>query len=283
MAMADRLWTTGPARRLPRAPISFSIDTDDRAVSSSNPLAEEWSVGVDDVEFALSDALEGRIACRRGQLTARVAASLVDANPSLVARMLLETPAAVLLARRAYAVVHAGAVTGPGGAVVIRGAPGAGKSTLVAAAHRAGLGVMGDETVLVAREYPDELVAAVRDVTLLPDAAQLLALKETLQPAGNTREEKLRLDLFAASQPDQRWARRVATVVIGSRNGGPARLEALEPASFLEEFERGQIAQEHWSGTPDSIAKYWAARGAYRLAGAADLDGAVALLAEMVA
>jgi hypothetical protein len=196
--------------------------------------------------------------------------------------MLLETPAAVLLARRAYAVVHAGAVTGPRGGVVIRGAPGAGKSTLVAAAHRAGLGVMGDETVLVAREYPDELLAAVRDVTLLPDSARLLALKDRLEPAGNAREEKLRLDLFPASRPDQRWARRVATVVLGSREGRP-RLERLEPESFLTEFERGQIPQEHWSGTPDSIAKYWAGRGAYRLAGTADLDGAVALLAEMVA
>jgi hypothetical protein len=178
--------------------------------------------------------------------------------------------------------VHAGAVAGPAGAVVIRGAPGAGKSTLVAAAHRAGLQVLGDETVLVARDYPNELLAAVRDLTLLPEAAQLLDLHSALTPATAGGEAKLRVDLFSSSTPDARRARRISTIVLGPRNGGPVRLEPLAPAAFLEEFGQGTIPQEAWSGTPKSIADYWASNGAYRLLGAADLRGAVALLSELV-
>jgi hypothetical protein len=116
-----------------------------RERSSALPkrLQEEWAVGADDVELSLSGVLHARIECVRGQLGAWVSSGLVEHEPSLIGRLLLETPAAVLLARRSYGVVHAGAVAGPRGAVVIRGGPGAGKSTLVAAAHAAGLGVLG--------------------------------------------------------------------------------------------------------------------------------------------
>jgi hypothetical protein len=140
----------------------------------------------------------------------------------------------------------------------------------------------GDETVLVARENPDDLLAAVRDVTLLPDAAELLKLQAELVPASTRPEEKLRLDLFPSSSPAARRARRIATVVLGARNSGPARLEPLNADAFMEEFGRGDIAQEQWSGTPKNIASYWARTGAYRLSGAADLRGAVGLLSELV-
>ena len=50
----------------------------------------------------------------------------------------------------------------PGETLGLIGESGAGKSTLVAAAYRAGLDVLGDETVLVARDDPDDLLAAVR-------------------------------------------------------------------------------------------------------------------------
>jgi hypothetical protein len=211
-----------------------------------------------------------------------VSAALVRNQPSLVARLLLETPAAALLARRAYCVLHAGVVAGPAGAVVIRGSPSAGKSTLVAAAYRSGLDVLGDESVLAARSDPDDLLAAVRDVTLLPDARRLLGLDDALTSAAGGTENKRRLDLFSSCTPAARRARRVATVVLGSRTGGPARLEPLTPETCLREFRRGAIAQEHWSGTPEHVAEHWSRSGAYRLSGAADLGGAVALLAGLV-
>lgn len=268
------------------APLAFAIDVfpGDDDTSPAQPFEERWSVGTDDAELSLGDdQLHAHIECARGRFMGRVSAGLVADQPSLVARLLLETSAAALLARRGYGVLHAGAVAGPAGAVVIRGSAGAGKSTLVAAAHRSGLGVLGDESVLAARSDPDELLAAVRDVTLLPDARRLLGLDDAhTAPAGGT-EGKRRLELFFSSTPAVRRARRVATVLLGSRNGGPARLEPLDPETFLREFRRGEIAQEQWSGTPEHIAEHWARNGAYRLAGAADLAGAVELLASLVA
>jgi hypothetical protein len=251
----------------------------------AQPLEERWSVGTDHAELSVGEGLlRARIDGARGNLVGRVSAGLVMHEPALVARLLLETPAAALLARRGYGALHAGAVVGPGGAVVIRGSAGAGKSTLVAAAHQAGLSVLGDESVLAARNDPDELLCAIRDVTLLPDARRLLGIDDArTTPAGGT-EGKRRVDLFSSSTPAVRHARRVATVVLGSRNGGPARLEPLAPETFLREFRDGQIAQEQqWSGTPAHVAEHWSRNGAYRLSGTADLVGAVALLTDLVA
>lgn len=211
----------------------------------------------------------------------RVSAGLLARDPALISRLALETPAGAILARRGYAVLHAGAVVGPAGAVVIRGAPGAGKSTLVAAAHRAGLGVLGDETILAAREDPDELLAGVRDLTLLPDATELLGLETAPATGVEGRGAKRRVDLFPTSSPVDRGARRIASVLLGPRDG-MGRLEALTPGQFLDGFRAGEIPQERWSGTPEHIAAHWSRSGAFRLSGAADLDAAVALLAELV-
>jgi len=152
----------------------------------------------------------------------------------------------------------------------------------VAAAHRAGLGVLGDESVLVARDDPDALLAAVLDVSLLPDAVRLLDLDDAVTGPGSGAEPKRRLDLLTSSNPAVRRARRVATVLLGSRTGGPARLEPLSPARFLEQFREGGIPQEVRFGTPDHVAQHWARHGAYSLSGATDLSGAVTLLSELV-
>ncbi len=244
---------------------------------------ERWNVGSEDAELRLSDQLHAHIDCAGGRATARVSTRLLAERPALVARLALETPAGAMLARRGYAVLHAGAVAGPKGlAVVIRGAPGAGKSTLVAAAHRAGFGVLCDEAVLVARDDSDEILSAVRDLSVLPDTARLLGLNEIITQEPDATGEKLRVDLFSSSAPAVRHARRVATVVLGPRDGGHARLEPLEPEVFLQEFRRGAIEQERWSGTPDDIAHRWSRSGAYRLSGAEDLEGAVDLLGGLV-
>jgi hypothetical protein len=136
--------------------------------------------------------------------------------------------------------------------------------------------------VLAARTDPDELLAAVRDVTVLPDARRLLGLDDVLTAPAGGIERKRRLDLFSSSTPAVRRARRVATVLLGSRHGGAARLEPLTSEAFVREFRQGEIVQEQWSGTPEHIAEHWSRNGAYRLSGAADLVGAVALLADLV-
>jgi len=287
VALADRLWDRAQAgqRAVRRAgvPMDFAIEVPlgGDGVPAEELLAERWSIGTGDAELSVGDHLRARIDWVGARLDGRVSAGLVAQHPSLVARLLLETPAALLLARRGYGVVHAGAIAGPAGAVVVRGAAGAGKSTLVAAAHRSGLGVLGDESVLVARSDPDELLSAVRDVTLLPDATHLLGLEDAVTMARAGTEAKLRLDLSSSSTPAVRRARRVATVLLGPRNGGAARLEPLAPTTFLEQFRHGEIPQERWSGTPAHIAANWSRSGAYQLSGAADLIGAVALLTDL--
>jgi hypothetical protein len=290
LLLADRIWDRvprGAPSALPAAtPLAFAIDVfpagDDMPPPS--PLVERWRVGTDQAELSVDGGqLHVRIDGVAGQLVGRVSAALVACQGADVARLLLETPAAALLARRGYGALHAGAVVGPVGAVVIRGSAGAGKSTLVAAAYRSGLSVLGDESVLVARHDPDDLLCAIRDVTLLPDSRRILGLDDAgTVPAGGT-EDKRRLDLFSSSTPAARRARRAATVVLGSRNGGAARIEPLTPEAFLREFRQGEIAQEQqWSRTPEHIAEHWSRNGAFRLSGAADLAGAVALLMHLV-
>lgn len=287
LSLADRLWDRVPAGshvdlHVPTA-LEFSVDVRpaEGRGRPPEPQEESWVVGPEHVELSLGRELQAHIELVRWRVAAQVSARLVADEPSLVTRLLLETPAAVLLARRGYGVVHAGAVVGPAGAVVIRGAAGAGKSTLVGAAYGAGLGVLGDESVLVARSDPDDLLAAVRDVVLLPDAARLLGLEDAVTLAG-TGSEKRRVDLFPSSTPAARHARRLATVLLGPRHGAPAQLEPLTPDAFLREFRDGAIPQEQWSGTPGDISAHWARHGAYRLSGAQDLAGAVELLAGLV-
>ena len=201
---------------------------------------------------------------------------------SFLARTLLEAPAAVLLARRGWRALHAGAVAGPKGAAVVRGGSGAGKSTLVAAAHAAGLDVLGDESLLVSRADPDDLASSVRELTLREDSAALLGLLSRTQPAFSGGEEKRRVDLFALSRPEARAARRASTLLLGPRVPGPARLVPLSASEFLEEFVRGEIPQEHLDGGAGAIARAWADAGGTRLDGASDLQGAVALLKTLV-
>src|SRR5512140_2985903 len=172
---------------------------------------------------------------------------------SFLARTLLEAPAAVLLGRRGWQVLHAGAVVGPRGAAVLRGPSGAGKSTLVAAAHAAGLGVLGDESVFVSRRDPDALAASVRDLALREDSARLLGIFGATEPAFTGREAKRRVNLFEGSAPPDRRARR-------------ARLEGV---AFLDAFRAGAIPQER-PGDAEALANAWAADG-WLLSGASDL------------
>jgi hypothetical protein len=201
---------------------------------------------------------------------------------SFLARTLLEAPAAVLLGRRGWQVLHAGAVVGPRGAAVVRGPSGAGKSTLVAAARSSGLGLLGDESLFVSRKDPDVLAASVRDLALREDSARLLGIFSATEPAFTGREKKCRVDLFNGSSPRDRSARRVASVLLGPRDPGPARLVPLSGPEFLESFRAGEIPQERSPGDPEAAARAWASDGGWLLSGATDLEGAVQLLKGLV-
>jgi hypothetical protein len=271
--LAERLWerTEGEAS----APIRVAVDV--REGPAPPPLAERglaWRLAPDVFTVSLGTLLEARIQLLEGVVTAHVSEGLLRETPELAARYALEAPTAALLARRGFAVLHAGAVAGTRGAVVIRGASGAGKSTLVAAAWKAGLSVLGDESVLAAREAPDELASSVRDLTVRHDSDRLLRLPGT-SVAWSGDEEKMRVELLTRSSPRARRATRTATFLLGQREPGPARLTALGPDEFLEEFRRGEIPEEIAAA---GIAIDWSLRSVFRLDGASDLSGAVALV-----
>src|SRR4029077_11906316 len=113
LALADRLWDRAGAGRgvshRAWAPLDFTIEVlPGEGIPVEQSLNERWSVGPDDAELSLGDdALRAHIDCARGQFVGRVVAGLLESQPSLVARLMLETPAAALLARRGYCVLHA--------------------------------------------------------------------------------------------------------------------------------------------------------------------------------
>jgi hypothetical protein len=241
-----------------------------------------WTLSPEVYRAEIPGHLAARITFDPPSIVGTVSLSLLENFPSTVGRYLLEAPLAALLGARQHQPLHAGAIVGSRGAVVIRGASGAGKSTLVAAAWREGLGILGDESLLASREDPDELSSTVRDLTLLPDAARLLGLEPVSEPAFSGGEEKRRIDLFSSSRPSDRNARRRATVLLGPRIPGPARLVPLAPADFIAEFRRGEIPQERATGDPDPIARAWSETGAFRLDGGDDLEGAVRLIRSLL-
>lgn len=279
-ALAARLWEEGPAEA---GALFFEIATFDGPAPA--PEAERhvrWSRDPQGYRLTMGALADLRIDLARARVSGRVSRRLLSDEPGLAARYALEAPAAALLYRRGWQSVHAGAVVGPKGALVLRGPAGAGKSTLVAALHAAGFGVLADESLLVSRSDPDDLAAAVRDLTLLPDGAALLGLEGDTFFAFAGGEEKRRIDLFAGSSPTARRARFAAAVLLGDRDRTPAALVPLRAAEFAAAFREGEIPQEREGADPDAVAGAWGARGGFRLDGARDLMGAVTGLAPLL-
>ncbi len=275
--LAARLWE--PAGGPAASPIWFFVSAS--GGTGPGPEGERSLVWTPDTEgwsVTLGTCLDVRIDLDAARVEATVSTGLLEEEPGLAARYLLEAPAAVLLSQRAWQVLHAGAVVGGRGAAVIRGGAGAGKSTLVAAAWNAGFSVLADESLLVAREDPDDLAATVRDLTLRPDAAALLGLEERSRPAFSGGETKRRIDLWTSSSPGVRRARRAVSILLGDRERTPARLVPLDPDEFRVAFAAGEIPQERTAGDPDVIARAWGPRGGWRLDGARDMAGALDLL-----
>jgi hypothetical protein len=283
-SLAETLWSTLDEEPSDRTHEELEVRVQVREERDSPPgdleSRLEWKKEANGYEASIERSLQTRIDLGRASASGWVSRLTLERDPGLVTRLLLETPVGVLLSRRRLQVLHAGAVTGPRGAVVLRGASGAGKSTLVAAGWQAGLGVLGDESLFAAHEDPDDLSATIRDLTLLPDSAALLDLEGRTEPAFSGGERKRRVPL--TNRPDQRRATRIATVLLGPRRPGPARLVELSTDEFIAEFRRGGIPEERFTTDPDVIAARWATRGALRIDGCGDLVGAVSLIKSLV-
>lgn len=240
-------------------------------------LEEHWSGTPTRLTVRVGDHLETTIDVGNAVIDGWVSESLLDRLPETAARLLLEAPLATARAGRGWQVVHAATVVGPSGAAVIRGASGSGKSTLAAAAWKAGLEVLGDESVLVRQPGHHALVASVREVLVRPETAEMLDL-EGDRIVTNGGEPKLRLILHQI-EAARRSATHAATVFLGDRSQpGGARSTPLSPEAFKAGFDDAAIPQERWYGSPKPLVDDWARRPAFRLDGAIDLDGAIALL-----
>jgi len=263
--------------------IEFRIESFDGATPDEEAeRSVTWSHGPHAFRVAAPGLLDLLIDLDAARVSGSVSSKLLSHAPDLAVRSVLEAPAAVLLARRGWQVLHAGAVVGPRGAVALRGAAGAGKSTLVAALQATRLSVLADESLFVSRDDPARLAAAVRDLTLLPESLSLLPSDTRTRWAFSGGEVKRRIDLFSESVPHLREARLAAAVLLGDRDRTPARLVPLSPESFRDAFRAGEIPQERERADPDSVARAWGARGGFRLDGARDLARAVSILETIV-
>lgn len=278
--LAARFWDPGDGDD---GAIAFRVETYDGP--PPGPELERqvaWSHGRWEFRVTMGAHLDVTIDLSGARVSGRVSSGLLEDAPDLAARYALEAPSAVLLGRRGWYVLHAGAVVGPRGALVVRGAAGAGKSTLVAALSSTGLSVLADESLLVSRRDPTSLAATVRDLTLLPDGAALLGVMPATRFAFSGGEEKRRIDLFEESTPGRRRARLFTAVLLGDRDRTPATLIPLSAGAFLGAFQSGEIPEERSAGDPDAVARAWGAGRNYRLDGARDLSGAVACLRTLV-
>ncbi len=270
---------TPPARFLKPDPIRIAIEV--VSGPEGDPLALErslrWTRAGHSWSLSMGGLLEATFTPGPSTVTGRVSEGVLAAAPALAARYLLEAPVTYLLAQRRYRVVHAAAVVFDGRAVVIRGAAGAGKSTLAGACLAASFDLLADESLLVSRADPDALLAAVRDLAFSPESARLTGLLSRTEPAFTGGEEKLRVDLFAASTPARRRARRVATVLLGRRDG-PLNLTPIPSADVSAAFEEGAIPQE--DGLSRAVAA-WAA-STYRLTGHQDLAATVTCVSRLL-
>ena len=279
--LAHGLWTELPDEEDGGPALRLVLETTEETILIDPGEKLCWEVSEDETRLT-APGISLRIQPREGRASGSVARTLVASRPDLVTRLLLEAPVTAMK-MVGQQLLHAGAVVGPGGAVVVRGAAGAGKSTLVAACWASGLGLLGDESLLVDRDDPDRLEATLRELVLTPASARLLGLDAASVPAFSGGERKRRVTLPGPSLPAERLARRAATVLLGPREPGPARLVPISGPAFLQAFAAGEIPQERmYEGSPEAIARSWDGRETWLLLGAVDVSGAVGIVGDLV-
>ncbi|KAA3605769.1 MAG: hypothetical protein DWQ01_18365 [Planctomycetota bacterium] len=282
--LAARLWHLQIEQKKPNRCHFIEMSIEELAASPSAPLQrkERWQVDLPEIRLQFGSVLNCRMDLEAGSLKAEICRRWLQDCPLEASRLFLESPMATFMSSRGWQVLHAAALVRPAGAIVVRGANGTGKSTLAAAAWLHGWTLLGDESVLVHRQDPSRLCAAVQELAVRPDIAARLEVQDSGTPFWNGHETKIRLPLKPASEPAARQARHLATVLLGDfQSQGRARLEALQPQEFISAFSEGAIPQENWFGSPEEIAKEWSERPCYRLNGHQDLAGALQALSSL--
>lgn len=174
--------THGPAT--PTSSDDLEVWAWDRRVTAVSPPRPAWPLDDHLPSGAVRGLTEGaiRVTFDRWQrvLTVydrerrRVIVHAADADliPTWVGRSPLRHVLTAWAAERGGAMVHAGTVAGPGGAVAFAGPSGAGKSTTTLTATVAGFGFMGDDACLVTFEPAPIAHTVYGRAKLEPDAFQ---------------------------------------------------------------------------------------------------------------
>jgi hypothetical protein len=185
-------------------------------------------IGADDAAFALLDGAWAVVDRRAGTA---VRGAPVPSDPTALSHPFLAGVAAVHAAWAGRFALHAGAWTGSGGgAWLLTGPSGTGKSTMLAALGGAGIGIVADDLSVL--DGPD-LLAGPRGVDLRPDVAGSLGIDAREVRGGSRRRVPL-----APVAP----ATRLQGIVHLDPPDGPApRLSPLRPGERLARLGREDL------------------------------------------
>ncbi len=219
---------------------------------------------------------------------------------------LFTVPLAEILKRRGLYMLHAAGVARDGRALLLPGTSGAGKSTLAVALVRAGLDLLGDDTLFLARgpeglrgdrnggdlrnhqngggdlrllAFPDEIDLTPQSVGLLPGVAPLLSSRPGWQKSqlAAGRLEGCRIA----------WETRPAVLVFPrvAAGGTESRLTEIDPFEALLELAPNVLLTEPRSSQAhlDALGELAQASRCYRLETGRDLGAAAARLADLLA
>lgn len=203
---------------------------------------------------------------------------------------LFTVPLAEILKRRGLFMLHAAGAGKDGRALLLPGTSGAGKSTLAVALVRAGLDLLGDDTLFLARgegassgglrllAFPDEIDLTPQSVGLLPEVAPLLRRQPGWQKSQLAAE---RLDGCRIA-----WETRPSILVFPRVAAGrtESRLTPIDPFEALLELAPNVLLTEAASSQAhlDALGELAQASRCYRLETGRDLAAAAAQLAALL-
>jgi hypothetical protein len=234
-------------------------------------------------ELFLEQGERLRVLCEPAAGRARYAVGAPSAEDLWVlSHPLLSVPLAEMLKRRGLHPVHAAGLARHGRALLLPGTRGAGKSTLTLALLRAGCGLLGDDTVLLARRpeglralaFPDEIDLTASTLAFFPEVEPWLE-----PPPAGWQKRQLR--------PERAWGAGIVwesepAAVVFPRVSGRARstLAPIDAGEALLELAPNVLLTEPRASQDhlDALAALASSCRCYRLETGSDLDEAAGLL-----
>ena len=231
-----------------------------------------------------------RVLCEPDRGRARAAAAgMEEEDLWSLSHPLFTLPLVELLKRRGLYGLHAGGVCRQGKALLLPGTSGAGKSTLTLALARAGFGLLGDDTLFLARRpgegpprvlaFPDEFDLTDQTVELFPDLAPALGEPRL----AGWRKRQVRVERAYGTPVVWECAPAVLVFprVAGVRH---SELTPLSPGEALLELAPNVLLTEPRSSQAhlDALAELVAASACFRLATGTDLEEAVRIVGELL-